>query len=65
MRGEDSHVAWLRIGIIKWNVLLHGQLQWFFLFIGRRPRVLPYVLAWYDMIDYAKWRHFGFGVEED
>ena len=54
MRPENGDISRLRIRIVKRDILLHGQVQCFFLFVGRRCWVLPDVFAWDQVFDDAK-----------
>lgn len=54
MSSNNSYISALRIRVIEWNVLLHGQVQHIFLFIRRGLRILSDVLAGNHMLDDTK-----------
>lgn len=54
MRSNYRDISRLRIRVIEWDVLLHGQIQYLFLFVGRRCWVLSDMLAGDDMFHDAK-----------
>lgn len=54
MRCNDCDISGLRVGIVEGNILLHGQMQGIFLFVGCRRRVFSDILARDFMFDDAK-----------
>ena len=54
MSANDGNIAWLRIGIVHWNVLLHSQAKCVFLLDRCAARIFPDMLAWQYMFNNMK-----------
>lgn len=54
MRCNDCDISGLRVGIVEGNILLHGQMQGIFLFVGCRRWVFSDILARDFVFDDAK-----------
>ena len=54
--GKDCHIAWLRVGVVKRNILFHGKAQGLILVVRNGTGVLADMLGRHHMLNNTKWR---------